>query len=77
MTTDKIDTQGMSFPGKSKIPSSYAPMPVKTRTIFTDEERKYGVTNSQDDTHEHRRYRYPDGCPRHGVMIRNEGVDKR
>ena len=40
MTTDKIDTQGMSIPGKSKKPSSYAPMPVKARTIFTDEERK-------------------------------------
>ena len=36
---DKIDTQGMSLPGKSKKPSSYAPMPVKVRTIFTPEER--------------------------------------
>jgi hypothetical protein len=36
---DKIDTQGMSLPGKSKNPNSYAPMPVKTRTIFTPEER--------------------------------------
>ena len=38
---DKIDTQGMSVPGKyvPKKPSSYAPMPVKTRTIFTPEER--------------------------------------
>ena len=36
---DKIDTQGMSLPGKSKKPSSYAPMPVKNRTIFTEEER--------------------------------------
>ena len=36
---DKIDTQGMSLPGKSKKPSSYAPMPVKHRTIFTPEER--------------------------------------
>ncbi len=36
---DKIDTQGMSIPGKSKKPSSYAPMPVKHRTIFTPEER--------------------------------------
>jgi|TARA_B100000902_G_scaffold378710_1_gene412225 hypothetical protein len=37
----KIDTQGMSLPGKGtkKKPSSYAPMPVKTRTIFTDQER--------------------------------------
>ena len=37
----KIDTQGMSLPGKGakKKPSSYAPMPVKTRTIFTDKER--------------------------------------
>ena len=39
MTKDKIDTQGMSLPGKSKKPSSTAPMPVKTRTIFTDAER--------------------------------------
>ena len=37
---DKIDTQGgMSLPGKSKKPSSYDPMPVKHRTIFTEEER--------------------------------------
>jgi hypothetical protein len=36
---DKIDTQGMSFPGKSKKPSSYEPMPVKIRTIFTPQER--------------------------------------
>ena len=40
---DKIDTQGMSLPGKyikkSKNPSSYDPMPVKVRTIFTPEER--------------------------------------
>ena len=40
---DKIDTQGMSLPGKyikkSKKPSSYEPMPVKVRTIFTPEER--------------------------------------
>jgi|TARA_R110001583_G_scaffold196_2_gene1900 hypothetical protein len=36
---DKIDTQGMSLPGKSKKPSSYEPMPVKYRTIFTEEER--------------------------------------
>jgi hypothetical protein len=36
---DKIDTQGMSLPGKSKKPSSYAPMPVKHRTIFTPQER--------------------------------------
>ena len=36
---DKIDTQGMSLPGKSKRPSSYDPMPVKIRTIFTPEER--------------------------------------
>ena len=39
MSKDKIDTQGMSLPGKSKKPSSYAPMPVKVRTIFTAEER--------------------------------------
>ena len=37
---DKIDTQGMSLPGKSKKPNSYEPMPVKIRTIFTEEERK-------------------------------------
>ena len=37
---DKIDTQGMSLPGKSKKPSSYAPMPVKHRSIFTEEERR-------------------------------------
>ena len=40
---DKIDTQGMSVPSKyikkSKEPSSYEPMPVKVRTIFTPEER--------------------------------------
>jgi len=37
--TDKIDTQGMSIPGKSKKPSRTDPMPVKVRTIFTPEER--------------------------------------
>lgn len=37
---DKIDTQGMSVPGKSKKPSRTDPMTVKTRTIFTEEERK-------------------------------------
>ena len=37
---DKIDTQGMSLPGKSKKPSSYEPMPVKHRTIFTEQERE-------------------------------------
>ena len=37
--TDKIDTQGMSLPGRSKKPNSYEPMPVKIRTIFTEEER--------------------------------------
>ena len=37
---DKIDTQGMTLPGRSKKPSRTDPMPVKTRTIFTDEERK-------------------------------------
>jgi hypothetical protein len=37
---DKIDTQGMSLPGRSKKPSSYEPMPVKHRTIFTPEERR-------------------------------------
>ena len=41
---DKIDTQGMSLPGNvrmkaKKKPSSYEPMPVKHRTIFTEEER--------------------------------------
>jgi hypothetical protein len=41
---DKIDTQGMSLPGNvrmeaKKKPSSYDPMPVKIRTIFTPEER--------------------------------------
>ena len=39
MRQDKIDTQGMSIPGKSKKPISYDPMPVKNRTIFTPEER--------------------------------------
>ena len=39
MEVSKIDTQGMSLPGKSKKPSSYDPMPVKIRTIFTPEER--------------------------------------
>ena len=38
---DKIDTQGMSVPGVSNNNSQreYPPMPVKTRTIFTSEER--------------------------------------
>jgi hypothetical protein len=40
MRQDKIDTQGMSLPGKSKKPSSYASMPVKNRTIFSAEERE-------------------------------------
>ena len=37
---DKIDTQGMSLPSKSKKPNSYEPRPVKHRTIFTPEERR-------------------------------------
>jgi len=45
MRQDKIDTQGMSLPGNvrmeaKKKPSSYDPMPVKNRTIFTPEERR-------------------------------------
>ena len=36
---NKIDTQGMSLPGRSKKPSRTDPMPVKIRTIFTPEER--------------------------------------
>ncbi len=40
MRQDKIDTQGMSLPGKSKIASRCDPMPVKHRTIFTTEERE-------------------------------------
>ena len=38
---DKIDTQGMSVPGVSNNNSQreYPTMPVKTRTIFTAEER--------------------------------------
>ena len=40
MRQDKIDTQGMSIPGKSKKPSRTDPMPVKHRTIFTTEERE-------------------------------------
>ncbi len=57
---DKIDTQGMSVPGKyvSKKPSKYDPMPFKVRTIFTPEERvelkqiihealdEYGITRN-------------------------------
>tara|TARA_B100001173_G_scaffold218299_1_gene188782 strand:- start:219 stop:395 length:177 start_codon:yes stop_codon:yes gene_type:complete len=55
---DKIDTQGMSIPGKSKKPSRYDPMPFKVRTIFTPEERvelkqiihealdEYGITRN-------------------------------
>ena len=49
---DKIDTQGMSLPGKSKKPSSYDPMPVKHRTIFTPEERmelKQIINEALDD----------------------------
>lgn len=41
MPKDKIDTQGMSLPGKGIINSQreYPPMPVRKRTIFTAEER--------------------------------------
>ena len=58
MTKDKIDTQGMSLPGKSKKPSSTAPMPVKTRTIFTDEERKElkQIINEALDEREQRKF---------------------
>mgnify|MGYP003337304640 FL=1 len=38
---DKIDTQGMSMPGKhTSTKRVYPPMPVKKRTIITPEERQ-------------------------------------
>ncbi len=40
---DKIDTQGMSLPGKAPTDSQAVecpPMPVPKRTVFTDMERK-------------------------------------
>ena len=38
---DKIDTQGMSIPGKVPTDSvEYPPMLVKKMTVFTDMERK-------------------------------------
>ena len=40
---DKIDTQGMSLPGKvptDSQPVEYQPMPIKKMTVFTDMERK-------------------------------------
>mgnify|MGYP000659244076 CR=1 FL=1 len=40
MSKDKIDTQGMSLPGKSNKPTSYTPMPFVKKTIFTPEERR-------------------------------------
>ena len=39
----KIDTQGMSLPGKvptDSQPVEYSPMPVKKLRVFTDMERK-------------------------------------
>lgn len=42
MRQDKIDTQGMSVPSKSGTSTKreIPPMPVKYRTIFTEEERE-------------------------------------
>jgi len=41
-TMDKIDTQGMSFPGsgKSKSRKSYPPLVIPKRNVFTDLERQ-------------------------------------
>ena len=42
MRQDKIDTQGMSIPSKSGTSTKreIPPMPVRHRTIFTEEERR-------------------------------------
>jgi hypothetical protein len=63
---DKIDTQGMSLPGRSKKPSSYDPMPVKHRTIFTEEERMElkQIINEALDEREDRKLFYSDPNPK-------------
>ena len=57
---DKIDTQGMSLPGDGDTNSQreYPPMPVKTRTIFTAEERielKEIINEALDERNDARR----------------------
>ena len=57
---DKIDTQGMSLPGDGDTNSEreYPPMPVKTRTIFTIEERlelKEIINEALDERNDARR----------------------
>jgi hypothetical protein len=57
---DKIDTQGMSLPGDGDTNSKreYPPMPVKTRTIFTAEERielKQIINEALDERNDARR----------------------
>ena len=57
----KIDTQGMTLPGKvptDSQPVEYSPMPVPKRTVFTDMERKelkeiiHEVLNEREYKHE-------------------------
>ena len=57
----KIDTQGMSLPGKvptDSQPVEYSPMPVKKMRVFTDMERKelkeiiHEVLNEREYKHE-------------------------
>ena len=48
----KIDTQGMSIPGKSKKPSSYAPMVVTPKRLLSPqyvEEMKILINEVLDD----------------------------
>ena len=73
---DKIDTQGMSLPGKSKKPSSYDPMPVKIRTIFTPEERMElkQIINEALDEREDRKLFHSDPNPKPSKDI--EGKQK-
>ena len=55
---DKIDTQGMSFPGSGKLPSrkSYPPLVIPKRNVFTDLERQElkDIINETLDEREHK-----------------------
>ena len=55
----KIDTQGMTLPGKvptDSQPVEYSPMPFKKMTVFTDMERKEikQIINEALDEREHK-----------------------
>ncbi len=59
---DKIDTQGMTLPGKAPTdskPVKYSPRPFKKLNVFTDEERKE-LKKLIHEVLDEREYKYED-----------------